>query len=600
MSSLRPNPLDLPEVLTRIGQFIPLWVRNSNSSYGLIFEPQDLLSAMAVSRHFYVTLTPLLWTVYDDTILQSEESFGLIEQGLYNIPFNLILSKSHYFQFFVNRLRPPPSLLSPPHSPLPHATDNTNTRFNSRHLQELSISHFFPTEQAIELVLANPRLLLLDWKSPSTIGFTATPAIYQALLSLRHLRTLHLSGWNQIPEEEDTDPLHRLRTILVNNSAHLQNLSLSFMSGLESITEWVVLPNLRTLALNNVWESNPALVHLVRFCPALETLTIHADGGCDVKTLAPLLRDHCPKLSAIRRSSGHITFQRGFLLLDEDYVTLIEECRPLSTRVFTTTEIEAERGSQGLLTEHGAEHHVSGLKHFEMGFGGLNMTITNALLTHANHLETLILFICGDETENFENANRLLSICTHLKRFEFYNYHLEWNPEDGMLLFQTPWACRGIEMLILDGFADPFENHAFYQEWDDDGGSDDDLGGVIIHTRRGGEVHGDVRLEQLNDPSAGPDSGLGQDYAAAATTAATVETTTDIDMDQGCILFKIERNDDIPAIWQITDENIYNRTDHLQGTYGRAFKRMLFSFAETMPNLVTIELNGRVRERVKV
>ncbi|KAF9397607.1 hypothetical protein BGX21_008675 [Mortierella sp. AD011] len=598
MSSLRPNPLDLPEILTRIGQFIPLWIRNPDSRYGLIFEPQDLLSAMAVNRHFYVTLTPLLWTVYDDLILQSNEPS---EQGLYDIPFNLILSKSHYFRFFVSRLSPLPPL--PPHSPLPHATDNTNTCFNSRHLQELVISRYFPPEQAIELVLANPKLLFLDWESPTTLGFTITPAIYQPLLSLCHLQILHLSGWNQIPEEGDTDPLHRLRTVLVNNSAHLQNLSLSFMSGLESITEWVVLPNLRTLALDNVWESNPALVHLVRFCPALETLIVHADRGCDVKTLAPLLRDHCPKLSAIRCPNGYLMFQSGFLLSDEEYVILIEECRPLSTRVFTTMEIDAERGSQGLLTERDAEHHVSGLKHFEMGIGELDLTITNALLTHANHLETLILFICGDETGNFENANRLLSICTHLKRFEFYNYLLEWNPEDGMLLFQTPWACRGIEMLILDGFADPFENRAFYQDWDDDdSGGDDDQGDAVVQIRRDGEEQEDIALDQLNDPSTGPDSVLGQDYeaAAASATATTVETTTDIDMDQGCIPFKLKRDDDISAIWQITDDNRYNRTDHLQGTHGRAFKRMLFSFAETMPNLVTIKLNGRVSEKVKV
>ncbi|KAF9171263.1 hypothetical protein BGX20_007894 [Mortierella sp. AD010] len=554
MSSLRPNPLDLPEILTRIGQFIPLWIRNPDSRYGLIFEPQDLLSAMAVNRHFYVTLTPLLWTVYDDLILQSNEPS---EQGLYDIP----------------------------------------------HLQELVISRYFPPEQAIELVLANPKLLFLDWESPTTLGFTITPAIYQPLLSLCHLQILHLSGWNQIPEEGDTDPLHRLRTVLVNNSAHLQNLSLSFMSGLESITEWVVLPNLRTLALDNVWESNPALVHLVRFCPALETLIVHADRGCDVKTLAPLLRDHCPKLSAIRCPNGYLMFQSGFLLSDEEYVILIEECRPLSTRVFTTMEIDAERGSQGLLTERDAEHHVSGLKHFEMGIGELDLTITNALLTHANHLETLILFICGDETGNFENANRLLSICTHLKRFEFYNYLLEWNPEDGMLLFQTPWACRGIEMLILDGFADPFENRAFYQDWDDDdSGGDDDQGDAVVQIRRDGEEQEDIALDQLNDPSTGPDSVLGQDYeaAAASATATTVETTTDIDMDQGCIPFKLKRDDDISAIWQITDDNRYNRTDHLQGTHGRAFKRMLFSFAETMPNLVTIKLNGRVSEKVKV
>ncbi|KAF9356151.1 hypothetical protein BGX26_005662 [Mortierella sp. AD094] len=615
MSSLRPNPLDLPEILTRIGHFIPLWVRNPRSRYTFLFQPQDLLSAIAVNRHFYVTLTPLLWTVYNDYVLRSSKSN---EQDHYCIPFNVILANSHHFRFFENNLSPP----------LPDANANANARFNSRNLQELRLSRYFSPEQATDLILANPNLLLLTWESPLTYEFTITPAIYQALLSLRHIRTLRLTGWSQIREEGDTNPLHRLRTILVNNSVHLQDLSLSFMSGLESITEWIVLPNLRTLTLDNNWEANPALVHLVRFCPALENLIIHADYKCDVKTLAPLLRDYCPKLSAIRCPNGFMMFQSGLLLSDDEYVTLIEECRPLSTRIFSTTEIETGSGVQAL-AERSAEH-VSGLKHFEMAIGWLDVTIANALLTHANYLETLELFICGDEIENFENANRLLSICPHLKRFALCNYLLEWNPEDGMLLFQTPWACRGIEVFMLDGFADPFENHAFYQEWDDDGDDNGDdpvingQGSVVDQTAQDSEEQEDVVLQQLKDSAAEPDSGPEQDYATAIATtttttaaATTTETTADIDMDanlnggQGHIQEytrehtqeeqpELEKDDDIPAIWQIVGENTYNRDNHLQGVQGRAFKRMLFSFAETMPNLITIELNGRVREKVQM
>src|SRR5690554_2641351 len=65
---MSPHPLDLPEIIHRVGGFIPLWIRDYTSARsGRRFTPKDLVAAIRVNRTFHSTLTPLLWAIYDES-----------------------------------------------------------------------------------------------------------------------------------------------------------------------------------------------------------------------------------------------------------------------------------------------------------------------------------------------------------------------------------------------------------------------------------------------------------------------------------------------------------------------------------------------------
>ncbi|KAI1303909.1 hypothetical protein EDD11_005275 [Mortierella claussenii] len=414
MSSLHKNPLDLPEIIARVGHFIPLWVqkgRHSNSQ--AVFRPQSLLAACAVNHTFRAVLWPLIWSVFDDHVMK-RRCVGGTWRG---VPSILLSANSSHFRFFKCCVAPHDINLG-----------------QVAQLQELTVSQNIDHGVARALVLANPRLKLLSWQSQ--YGQVMTPYIFEALHGLHQLETLHLDGWKLEPGAQ-----RLFRVVLKNNSDHLRSLSLILMEGFASAEEcWVLLPKLSIVEMDNDWDANPALLDLFQFCPALETLKAHADATCDIRKMAQQLRDHCPRLNAIRCVNGYIMFQSGYLLSEEEYVELIQ-------------------GSTTTITHHGIEPIFSpGLVHFEMALGWLDSTVTDALLVHAAHLETLELYICGDESLNFKNASRLLSQCRQLRRFSLENYLLAWNPEDGMALFEDAWACQGLESFHLYGFSCQYES----------------------------------------------------------------------------------------------------------------------------------------------
>ncbi|KAG0303067.1 hypothetical protein BGZ99_002796, partial [Dissophora globulifera] len=85
MTSTRPHPLDIPEIIALVGQFIPLWsfsedIYTRTSLIRDVFQPRDLLSASLVNRTFHLTLTPLLWQVYDDYLVYDINRDGSINR----------------------------------------------------------------------------------------------------------------------------------------------------------------------------------------------------------------------------------------------------------------------------------------------------------------------------------------------------------------------------------------------------------------------------------------------------------------------------------------------------------------------------------------
>lgn len=59
------NPLELYEIVDRVGEFIQCWMPNERHPDQFDFHPRDLTACIGVCRLWRTCLTPLLWLVYD-------------------------------------------------------------------------------------------------------------------------------------------------------------------------------------------------------------------------------------------------------------------------------------------------------------------------------------------------------------------------------------------------------------------------------------------------------------------------------------------------------------------------------------------------------
>ncbi|KAF9935348.1 hypothetical protein FBU30_003138 [Linnemannia zychae] len=78
---MKKNPLDIPEILTLIGSFLPLWTYNDPEKQDLQqadFQPKTLLACLLVSKLWYRALLPILWYTFRSNNVNEEERFSSI------------------------------------------------------------------------------------------------------------------------------------------------------------------------------------------------------------------------------------------------------------------------------------------------------------------------------------------------------------------------------------------------------------------------------------------------------------------------------------------------------------------------------------------
>ncbi|KAF8933387.1 hypothetical protein EDD21DRAFT_369995 [Dissophora ornata] len=574
------NPLDIPEILLRVGQFIPLWSpKDPISSVGYVkysFQPRDLLAAIAVNRTFHRTLTPLLWVVCTDYIVLLD-IIDILE-GCCSPPLELLLSCSHHFRFLEIGFR----------------SIGNDIRFQCTHLQELRLSKCVDRDVGADLISANKGLTLLSWDFPILASGTMQEKEYVALGGLKKLRVLQLRSWT-------VDLDRALAAVLAPNAAVLEELSLSDIRGLDSsqaraisvtntcstsAVDTTTLPKLRTLLLECDWNLvnsgiDNEVLEVIRICPNLETLIIQPDHTCDTEKIGRYLRDHCPKLSAVRCVDGHMSFQRAVTMDDEGYVALIQGCVPPSSSKFSSTVNTTRPEGQGLRV-------------FEMGLGWLDSTITSALMAHSDCLETLILFIRGDEAENFYNARQLLGQCRHLRKFGMYNYLLAWSPDDGMLLLKDPWACRGLKSLTLEGFVSRIEEERYDEQEQD---NNQELGYVSAerHAEEGEWMRQD--LEALDHNSEVVDENVYNNDQISGCDSPEQDLMGDTGAEATIDMARYQRKailslhaEIILGNWYLSGAHRF-ASDYLLSRQGYEFKRKLFHVANSLSSLENVSLN---------
>ncbi|KAF9369585.1 hypothetical protein CPB97_003469, partial [Podila verticillata] len=296
----------------------------------------------------------------------------------------------------------------------------------STQLQEVVFRDYRNRQASMKLLTRNPQIKELVWSAPNEAkGPWRMAHIYAALESLAQLTHLTLDYWYEF----ETEQLVKM----VNKMPLLKNLTLTHFENLEETTSTLPTLNVTTLVIDSFWDLNSGLIQLIRACPRLTSISIPADSHCPAVRLADTLRECCPNLTAIKCLNGSSVH----------------------------TERRALR-SPSILALLGC---VTRLVHFDFPITTFTKQICDALLVHAQSLETVRLQVIGIKEGNFTNANRILSSCPNIAHFSFENAYDMWKQE--MSGFQPGEDDS-------DGEESKFDSEDDYA-YDEEGSSYDDL-----------------------------------------------------------------------------------------------------------------------------
>lgn len=413
------HPLSLPEIVAVVSNHLPLWEQNYdplNNRWNPRFNPTSLRACVMVSTLWRRAFLPVLWTIYDYSVLIDTPSNQLVTQ------------------------------LFSPHFRLARVADSTTCLLEDcTRLLELTIDAFinsniqpqeyYRSSPLKAIVRANPGLRKLDWHGRSqSVSFD-----HQDVEGLENLEELRLVNW-----DFSSGQLPRL---LKRHSASLKTLQLSSMQGntqgelmapplslglttdseeiaaAATITRrgnYLEMGRLETLVVGSHTSGNQYLSDLVRCCPALRELTVQLDGYGDNRLLTDSLRNHCPKLHS--------------LTLDNDALPALH--------------------IEGLIKNAS----TGGFRKLQFGPAGVGdgSLISDVLTIHAATLEDIHVS-CVDRVDLQQYA-RLFTECPNLKEV---NLHLQGASGTGvgfldMLLSEQPlWVCRNLERLELGPFMSP-------------------------------------------------------------------------------------------------------------------------------------------------
>ncbi|GJJ74442.1 hypothetical protein EMPS_06800 [Entomortierella parvispora] len=422
--ALQHHALELPEIITRIGQFLPLWTGHGLSRE---FNPTPLLSCALVSKLFRSQLLPTLWYIYDGFRMRS-------------IPAHILAKYSPYFRIITS-------------------TGPFKGPFHCRNLIELWT--VYGQEWSRDLLVSNPGLKRLVWGGPFHRRIETLEQQQEwelelkALMGLARLDEFRTSGFS-LGEGIFVK-------VLRNNASQLMNLQMmSRVAGVTSI-EGLELPFLTELQVAFGEEESPAMVDLVRCCPRLQRLSLtgsktrranstatvsammnllenannwdnnnlnndqalaaaaaaasttssHGHGYEDVDPeiirLSKNLKECCPELSSIKITSNLSNMLKSDCFLNgSECAALIQSCGRLES--FSADMVSLVH-YQSPMDHHAPGDHTPQETelynlHFQQSSSRMESPLTEALIRHGEvSLKTLSLSF--HETEAESHVNRI-------------------------------------------------------------------------------------------------------------------------------------------------------------------------------------------------
>ncbi|KAK3819432.1 MAG: hypothetical protein JOS17DRAFT_756422 [Linnemannia elongata] len=436
--AMQTHPLDLPEVLTLVGSFLPLWVEAQDPLHRL--QPKTLSACLRVSKLWYKTLLPVLWYTFSPVYVMAK------------IPAPIIRRDSHLCRILEVPL---------------HVRHKINlSPFNCTHLVEATLFHGQraridteggkgggkgeddgqqPQQQLVKalsdgqrLLRSNPHLKRLDWTG---IGTYPPVLDTEDFAGLKELDTLSLLNWNCSNGE--------LRRLLGVIGRSLKLLKLSSIKGVQpeelstSLSSpkeegdtgvangddagWA-LSRLEVLEWFSYESDGDYLSNLVKRCPNLKSFKIRLDlDGVNWTSLAGSLRTHCSNLEAlIVITMSPVPFLEPFIKNGP------------APSVLRKLEINCEGPDYGLIA---------------------------AILHHASTLKDLCIARKRGGRMDATGYCRLLFECPRLTSFGFSTRMSDFNNEDFMnALMKQRWACRGLQELKFSIISEEEERETVERE----------------------------------------------------------------------------------------------------------------------------------------
>ncbi|KAF9133167.1 hypothetical protein BGW39_010380 [Mortierella sp. 14UC] len=393
----RQSPLDIPEILIRIGQFLPLW---SGEGFRLEFDPCPLLRCCLVSRAFRQALLPTLWYLYDGYRMR-------------NIPPAILSRYSPYFRIITS-------------------TGPFKGPFQCKNLTELNT--VYGQEWSRALLVSNPGLKRLVWGGPFSRRIETLEQQQEwqqelkVLMGLENLDEIRMSGFS-LGEGIFVK-------LLRNNASSLSNLAMSTVAGVTSI-EGLELPHLTELQVTFGCAESPALLDLVRCCPRLQKLSLL---GSKTRASAAFVPPHHQQQ---HQQNQQMHAGEHSQELDSEVVRLsqnIAECCSELTHIkFTTTSTTGGAQTNAVFRNQsflqGPElaliaNACRRLEGFTAELATLDLALTSALMAHSSTLKFLSLTFhetdlettrIVDRTREMNLLRRLKASLSHLQ-----DLHLDW------------------------------------------------------------------------------------------------------------------------------------------------------------------------------
>ncbi|KAH7052817.1 hypothetical protein BKA57DRAFT_456512 [Linnemannia elongata] len=416
----KQSPLDIPEILIRIGQFLPLW---SGEGFRLEFNPLPLLRCCLVSRAFRQAFLPTLWYLYDGYRMR-------------NIPPSILSRYSPYFRIITS-------------------TGPFKGPFQCKNLTELNT--VYGQEWSRALLVSNPNLKRLVWGGPFSRRIETLEQQQEwqlelkVLMGLENLDEIRMSGFS-LGEGIFVK-------LLRNNASSLSNLAMTTVAGVTSI-EGLELPHLTELQVTFGCAESPALLDLVRCCPRLQRLSLL---GSKTRASAAFVPPHHQQQQHQQQLQAGQHVQE----LDSEVVRLaqnIAECCPELTHIkFTTTSTTGGAQTNAVFRNQsflqGPElaliaNACRRLEGFTAELATLDQSLSSALMAHSSTLKSLSLTFhetdletntrIVDRTREMNSLRRLKASLSHLQ-----DLHLDWAGRLSANIALPPGATAGATTGVL-------------------------------------------------------------------------------------------------------------------------------------------------------
>ena len=406
VSKLPTTPaLAIPEIVSLIGEFIPLWSHHFYFDYK--FEPAALLRLSRVCRTWHQALQPIIWRVY-------------CHDSMHDVPEDVLTRNSFFFRTIYYRIQPssPSWTEAAPFNQVRRISFAGNNEIIYRLLDRIgTVTH-------------------LEWHSVFKDLPDTTRVLRSISPTLTHLR---LANWTTLRYHQLLDILGSLPRLhsfsLTTTSKDISNMSEAPfpitslpIKELEWIQEQEQIPSTDSLFFD----------HFIQCCPFLEQFALVATMP-ETDRMPPIFHD--------QSLTKAVAWARRF-------------CPQLQTLIVRSPSDKEAKYSATIAV---AGPHLNGLLALDASIKFVDDSLVSMLMLETASLQSLRL-----ECLEYKKASRgaelllqaVLSPEFEVLRFLHFKSHYRFTKEQKYMLFDTEWRCLNLEALTLEGLwsSDEYES----------------------------------------------------------------------------------------------------------------------------------------------